>query len=118
MNFSRHLQKTVFRAVQQAALEQNAEAFVIGGYVRDLMLKRLNKDIDIVTSGDGPALANRTAELLNVKRVSIFANFGTAHFIYKGSEVEFVSICLNLEIFRVVLDIIQKPFNIGVRTGC
>ena len=91
MNFSRHLQKTVFRAVQQAALEQNAEAFVIGGYVRDLMLKRLNKDIDIVTSGDGPALANRTAELLNVKRVSIFANFGTAHFIYKGSEVEFVS---------------------------
>ncbi|MDP5075911.1 MAG: CCA tRNA nucleotidyltransferase, partial [Flavobacteriales bacterium] len=77
--------------MQQAAVEQNAEAFVIGGYVRDLMLKRLNKDIDIVTSGDGPALANRTAELLNVKRVSIFANFGTAHFVYKGSEVEFVS---------------------------
>ena len=91
MNFSRHLKKTVFRAVQQAASEQHAEAFVIGGYVRDLMLKRLNKDIDIVTSGDGPALANRTAELLNVKRVSIFANFGTAHFVYKGSEVEFVS---------------------------
>ena len=91
MNFSHHLKKTVFRAVQQAAAEQRAEAFVIGGYVRDLMLKRLNKDIDIVTSGDGPALANRTAELLNVKRVSIFANFGTAHFVYKGSEVEFVS---------------------------
>ena len=91
MNFERHLNKKLFLTIQEASQNLGVQAFVIGGYVRDLLLKRLNKDIDIVTDGDGPALAQAVATLLGVKKVAVFANFGTAQFFYKGIDVEFVS---------------------------
>jgi poly(A) polymerase len=53
-------------------------------------LERPCKDIDIVVVGDGPQLARRVAEVLKVKKVSIFKHFGTAHFRYKDLDVEFV----------------------------
>jgi len=91
MNFERHLNKKLFLTIQEASQNLGVQSFVIGGFVRDLLLKRLNKDIDIVTDGDGPALANEVAQLLGVKKVAVFANFGTAQFFYKGIDVEFVS---------------------------
>lgn len=72
------------------AAEKGVEAYVIGGYVRDLLLHRPSKDIDIVVHGSGIELAKAAAEKLGNLTVSVFKNFGTAMFRYKGMEIEFV----------------------------
>lgn len=84
------LKHPVFKVVSQIISEQGKEAYVIGGFVRDLLLERPSKDIDIVVVGDGMELAKAAAEKLRVKKVSYFKNFGTAQFVYKDLEVEFV----------------------------
>jgi poly(A) polymerase len=91
MSFQKHIQNPLFLAVQKASEEMNCQSFVIGGFVRDLVMKRMNKDVDIVTDGDSLALAQKTAQYLRVKKVTLFKNFGTAQFNYKKTEVEFVS---------------------------
>lgn len=80
----------VFKKIAEAAAQLETDAYVIGGFVRDLLLGRPSKDLDIVTSGDGIELANRVAELLKVKKVSVFKTFGTAMFLYHDWQVEFV----------------------------
>jgi poly(A) polymerase len=80
----------VFKKIGEAAAMLNTDAFVIGGFVRDLLLGRASKDLDIVTSGDGIELANKVAEMLKVKKVSIFKTFGTAMFMYRDWQIEFV----------------------------
>jgi len=89
-NFSSHLGHPVFKVVSKYIQENNLEAYVIGGFVRDLLLVTPSKDIDIVVVGDGPKLATDVAAILRVKKVTIFKNYGTAHFRYKDLEVEFV----------------------------
>jgi len=89
-NYKSSLTHPVFKVVSQIADEQGIQAFVIGGYVRDLLLERPSKDIDIVVIGNGLDLAQKSAEKLRVKKVSLFKNFGTAHFKYKDLDVEFV----------------------------
>src|SRR5688572_30677963 len=90
MNLSKHLKHPVFKVCSQICQENNWEAYVVGGFVRDLLLERPSKDIDIVVVGNGMDLAQLTAEKLRVKKVSLFKNFGTAHFRYKDLDVEFV----------------------------
>jgi len=90
MDFKSKLKHPVFKITSQVGQELDVEVFVIGGYVRDMLLERPCKDIDIVVVGDGPQLARRVAEVLKVKKVSIFKHFGTAHFRYKDLDVEFV----------------------------
>ncbi|MFH2144179.1 MAG: HD domain-containing protein [Bacteroidota bacterium] len=68
----------------------NSEAFVIGGFVRDRILERNSKDIDIVVTGSGIELAQKTASKLNIKTVTVYKNFGTAQFMYKNFDIEFV----------------------------
>ncbi|MEY3084342.1 MAG: hypothetical protein RL037_522 [Bacteroidota bacterium] len=85
-----HLKHPVFKVISQVIEETNQPAYVIGGYVRDLILGIPSKDIDIVTVGDGTKFAKRVAEVLRVKQVTVFKNYGTAHFRYKDIEVEFV----------------------------
>jgi poly(A) polymerase len=80
----------VFKKIAEAAAFLNSDAFVIGGFVRDLLLGRNSKDVDVVTSGDGIELANKVAELLKVKKVSVFRTFGTAMFVYRDWQIEFV----------------------------
>lgn len=80
----------VFKKIAEAATHLNTDAYVIGGFVRDLLLNRTSKDLDIVTSGDGIELATKVAELLKVKKVSVFKTFGTAMFMYNDWQVEFV----------------------------
>ncbi len=91
MNFSNHLNSTpILKQISQIASEASLESYVIGGYVRDLILGRNSKDIDIVCVGSGIGLANKVAKKLNNARVNVFKNFGTA-MISKGSmELEFV----------------------------
>ena len=84
------LKHPIFKVLSTIADEKGIEAFVIGGYVRDLLLCRPSKDIDIVVHGSGIELAKEAAHQLGGLHVSVFKNFGTAMFRYKGVEIEFV----------------------------
>lgn len=84
------IEQPLFRKISEAALHLTSDAYIIGGYVRDLLLNRPCKDIDIVTSGDGIQLANEVAKLLGVKKVSVFKTYGTAMFQYNDWQIEFV----------------------------
>jgi len=90
INLSQHLTHPVFKVASQIVTEKGLQAYVIGGYVRDLLLERPSKDIDIVVIGNGLDLAKACAEKLRVKKVSLFESFGTAQFVYKDLDVEFV----------------------------
>lgn len=84
------LKHPVFKVISQVIEETNQPAYVIGGFVRDLIQELPSNDIDIVTVGDGTSFATRVAQILRVKQVSIYKNFGTAHFKYKNLDIEFV----------------------------
>jgi len=89
MNFS--LNQNIFKIVAEVAKEQNLEVFAIGGYVRDLILGRNNKDVDFVVVGSGIDFACRVAQKINPKiKVAQFKNFGTAMFRYDDCDIEFV----------------------------
>lgn len=90
MNLSQHLKHPIFKVCAQICQENAWEAYVVGGFVRDLILERPSKDIDIVVIGSGMDLAEKAGEKLRVKKISLFKNFGTAHFRYKDIDVEFV----------------------------
>ena len=92
MNYKQALNNKIFEVIAQASQELNLESYVIGGFVRDLILKRdFKKDIDIVAVGSGILLALKVAELLpNKPKVQIFKNYGTAMLRYKEIDIEFV----------------------------
>lgn len=91
MNLSSSLQHPVFKVVGAKADAANVQAFVVGGYVRDLLLKRPSKDIDFVCVGSGIALAEKVAVGLGPKvRVNVYKNFGTAQIVTDDFELEFV----------------------------
>ena len=72
------LKNPIFNIIAQVSEEHNLPAYVIGGFVRDCLLKRASKDIDIVVQGSGIKMAELVAEKAGIKNVSIFKNFGTA----------------------------------------
>lgn len=73
------IQKPVFNFIAEAAEELGVSAYVIGGYVRDLIMERESEDIDIVAVGSGIELAQRFAEKISADtKVTVFKNFGTA----------------------------------------
>ena len=82
---------SVFREASAVAESEGVHIYVIGGYVRDRLLKRnVKKDIDFVVDGNGIDIARKLAAHLKVKKVSVFKTYGTAMFNYKGTELEFV----------------------------
>ncbi|PWD99088.1 CCA tRNA nucleotidyltransferase [Marinilabilia rubra] len=86
----KHLQSPVFKIISKVADQYDKEAYVIGGFVRDLILNRPTTDIDVVVVGSGIGLAEAVARELGGLKVSVFKNFGTAMFKYRGMDVEFV----------------------------
>ncbi|MBG0858528.1 MAG: HD domain-containing protein [Bacteroidales bacterium] len=83
----------IFKVLSEVVTGENVKAYVIGGWVRDCLLKRdhADKDIDIVVIGSGIDIARKTAKRLNPKiKVTIFRNFGTAMFRYEDYDIEFV----------------------------
>ncbi|WP_379089225.1 CCA tRNA nucleotidyltransferase [Pedobacter sp. UC225_65] len=84
-----HLQNPVFKVLATIADQTKTEAYVIGGFVRDLFLDRPSKDIDIVVLGNGIEFAEQTGRQLKTK-VAVFKNFGTAMLKYNDLEIEFV----------------------------
>ncbi len=85
-----HLTHPVFNIVSTCAEELHTEAFVIGGWVRDLLLQRPCKDIDIVCTGNGIALAEAVAHKMGGIQVNVFRNFGTAQIKLDDYDIEFV----------------------------
>ena len=81
----------LFTKIAQLAEERQVKTYLIGGYVRDLILNRPSKDVDIMVLGSGiemaEALANKLGKSVNV---TVYKNFGTAALNYKGLEIEFV----------------------------
>lgn len=81
----------VFNKIAQAAWEMQLPCFVIGGFVRDKLLKRPTKDADIVCLGNAIALAHKVAEQFQPQPpVTFFKTFGTAQIKINDFEVEFV----------------------------
>nr|HRO42930.1 HD domain-containing protein [Flavipsychrobacter sp.] len=81
----------LLKRIAQVAAERKVPCYLIGGFVRDKILQRTCKDIDVVCLGNGIDLAHAIAATYHPKpKVSFFKNFGTAHFNYKGFDVEFV----------------------------
>lgn len=92
MNLSHAIQNPIFKLITHVVSDKKQQTFVIGGFVRDLLLERPKvKDIDIVTEGSGIELALTVADKLHSKpKVSVFKRFGTAMIHVKDYDVEFV----------------------------
>ncbi|MGY8917359.1 MAG: CCA tRNA nucleotidyltransferase, partial [Flavobacteriales bacterium] len=90
MNYKEALQNPIFKAIGKVSDARGERAFVIGGFVRDLIINRPSKDIDVVTEGKGIDLARAVAKELGIRHVNVFKNFGTAMFNCGDLEVEFV----------------------------
>lgn len=85
-----YINSKIFKAVSEVAGELDRPTYVVGGFVRDIFLKRESKDIDVVVQGSGIELAELVAKKLGVKRVTVFKRFGTAQIKVGDWEVEFV----------------------------
>lgn len=80
----------IFKKIAQITQTNHIPAYVVGGYVRDLFLKRESKDIDIVVLGDGISVAKQLAQQLPGSHFAFFKNYGTAMVKTADWEVEFV----------------------------
>lgn len=90
MNLAQEVELPVFRKIGQVADQLNLETYIVGGYTRDLILKRPSKDVDFVCVGSGITLAQGVAQALNGAHVTVYKNFGTAQVRYGDLDLEFV----------------------------
>jgi poly(A) polymerase len=89
--FENRLKHPVFELIALATAETGLPAYVVGGWVRDQLLHRQSKDIDIVVEGSGIELAQIIADKLQQPdRLTVFRNFGTAMLKTGEWEIEFV----------------------------
>jgi len=89
LNLSEHIQDPVIKTISEITSKANMEAYIVGGYTRDILLNRVSKDIDIVVVGSGIQLAKLVTKKLNAQ-LSVFKNFGTAQVKTRDLEIEFV----------------------------
>lgn len=82
----------LFKIISKIAEENNQQVYIVGGYVRDLLMeKNKDTDIDFVTEGSGIILAQKVANFINPEiKISVFKTYGTAMFRYEGIDLEFV----------------------------
>jgi poly(A) polymerase len=101
-NYKEKLSNPIFRLVGETADNQLVEAFVIGGWVRDLILERESKDIDFVVHGSGIDLAKAVSTQIKGAKFSFFKNFGTAsiHANMKGENFQFEFVGTRKESYR------------------
>lgn len=82
---------SIFEPIIEVVTKNRLQSYIVGGYVRDIFLKRRSKDIDIVVVGSGIDLANKVAASLGKNvRITVYKNFGTALIKYRDYELEFV----------------------------
>jgi len=90
-NISSCIEKEIFKEISNYCDDNSLECYVIGGYVRDYLIGRTDsKDIDILIVGNGISVAKNIARKLKIKKVTVYKNFGTAMFMFKNFEIEFV----------------------------
>ncbi|RNA61809.1 HD domain-containing protein [Chryseobacterium nematophagum] len=92
INLNQNRNLKLFKIISEVAAENNQSVYIVGGYVRDLLMKRkASTDIDFVTEQNGIELAENVAKKIDPKlKVSIFKTYGTAMIKYKDLELEFV----------------------------
>lgn len=92
INLSQNKNFKLFKTISQVAEKNNQTVFIVGGFVRDLLMKRESPtDIDFVTEGNGIDLAKSAAKEINSNlKVSVFKTYGTAMFKFQGLDLEFV----------------------------
>ncbi|HSD63455.1 MAG TPA: CCA tRNA nucleotidyltransferase [Ignavibacteriaceae bacterium] len=91
MNFELELKKFPFiKVAADAAEECGFSVYIVGGFVRDIILNRDRDEIDYLVVGDGEKYAKLFSEKLGIKSINIYRNFGTAHFKYGDFDFEFV----------------------------
>lgn len=86
----KELKHPIFQIVSEESQKLGFQTFVVGGFVRDLYLKRPSKDVDFVTVGSGIALATAVKNRLQKAHLNVFKNFGTAQIKTDEWEFEFV----------------------------
>ena len=92
MNFKNKLQKFNFlNEASTVAEEVSVEVYVVGGFIRDLILNKEVEDIDFLIVGDVMKYAQTLAASFGINDVTVFKTFGTAHFAYEGLNFEFVA---------------------------
>ena len=77
-------------AAMQIAKEINVEVYIVGGFVRDMVLGRKKNEIDFLVIGNGLEFASKYSIALGISKIDIFKNFGTAHFRYNDFNLEIV----------------------------
>ncbi|MFL2592243.1 MAG: CCA tRNA nucleotidyltransferase [Flavobacteriaceae bacterium] len=88
---NKRLNLDIIDIISNLSIELQIKTFLVGGYVRDLILSRQSKDIDVLVIGDGISFAKEVKKKLDTMvNLQIFKNFGTAMIIYDGFEIEFV----------------------------
>ncbi|MCE2790759.1 MAG: HD domain-containing protein [Saprospiraceae bacterium] len=102
-------EKSLFDLIRAAASQLGLPVYAVGGYVRDRLLARASKDIDIVCVGDGIALAEKVASMMSpTPYVAVYSRFGTAMLRFQDLEVEFVgaalAVSLNDADYGTILD--------------
>ena len=80
----------IIKTISEIAEIENKKVYAVGGFVRDIILDRQRNDLDILVIGNGTDFAKSVAEKYNIKNVSYFKNFGTAHFEFENMNIEFV----------------------------
>lgn len=80
----------IFSVIQTCADTLQCNVYAVGGYVRDKIVQRDSKDIDVLCDKNGVELAKLVAKELENAPVSIFATYGTAMVKYRDFEIEFV----------------------------
>ena len=91
MKFQKAINSPIFSEISNYCSNNKIESYVVGGFVRDFILKRECKDIDILIIGDGINAAKKIAKNIDPNiSVTIFKNFGTAYFKFEDYEIEFV----------------------------
>lgn len=84
-------ERKIFAAISKAAADLGYPTYVVGGYVRDRLLARPSKDLDIVCVGSGIELAKKVGNRLHPRsRVTVYKRFGTAALKHRDLEIEFV----------------------------
>ena len=85
------LKHPVYKIVEKVSDNIGVTSYAVGGVIRDMILNRDSKDIDIVVIGSGIELAKAVAKEISPKmQINVFKNFGTAQFNYMGAAIEFV----------------------------
>ena len=92
MDYRKIIEQPIFQLIQKVASNQNIEVYIVGGFVRDLILGYESKDIDILVVGNGIEFARSVADAMQPSpKVSVYKTFGTASLKYNDNwKLEFV----------------------------